>query len=212
MHRTAFARTQGRTRRTRSRRLWPRSLKNRLARHWTSGHGPRSWSAGLGRGRGGARRRSFVHGTRPSLRHNHPRRWSLWWSSGRRRRSRTRRCGRSRGYRRSGNRRRGRCRRHDCRRRRCCWTSGRTRCRSCRRDGRLLCRRRRYYRTCWCGWCWLCRHWSCGRGCRRRWLGHRRHNGRLGRNWWRGGLDRRGGRFLFLRDRAQHIARARDVR
>ncbi len=228
MHRTPLSGTQRRTRRAGSRSsLRTRALKNGLAGHGSSGRG--THCAG---GRSSvcsrthrARRRSFIHRTRPCLRHDHAGCGRLGWSSNYWRRCWAR-CGRRKLWqRRSGDcgsrwRRRWRHdhRRHGRRRYRLSLRSGRSsnrgRDRWCWRNdwgGRFFCRRsnhcrprynrsRRYYG-------------SLDRRRCRGWLGWWRScDYRLGYNRRRDWADRSGGGFLLLGDGLQHVARAGDVR
>jgi hypothetical protein len=224
MHRAPFARTQRRTRSAwaAARTLRTRTLKNGLARNWTSGSRTHRSSRGASlRCRSyWTWRRSLVYRARSGLRDNHSWRRRLRRTGNGRGRRWTRRCrrslrrGRSRGCRRRGRRRLGWSndnRRRWCRgtggrrngRRRCCrWLFNwrRNHCRphwSRRRSGNRSSSRRSNWRRSWpCCWCGWCNYRLC-------------HNRRRCRtNWWRGGR----GRFLLLCNRLQHISGTRDVR
>jgi hypothetical protein len=221
MHRTPFTRTKRWSRR--SRRLRPsRTLENRLSRNWPSRSRPRNRSRCRR-----SRQRRFVHGPRPGLRHDHS-----WWRSNwscRPNRRRTlhlrnirwrrcrwrncthwRRCCRSHDTRRNSNRRR-RC---GSGRRRCDWRRSFRRNYNHRRrtiPGRY---RRRRHHSRWRSRSSVSRGFRrrCLRRCRSRWRldfycggrSNRRLNGRTSDGIFR--------RSFLLRDRAQNIARARDVR
>jgi hypothetical protein len=157
MHGPTLARTQRRTWRANTGSLWAWALKNRLAWYGTSRRGTGSNRRSRLRNRNGRSRRSFVYGTRPGLRHDHPRRRSLRYRRSRRRRRTMRRPGRgslrSRGY--CCRRRSGRSRRNDGRRNRygTGWCNNRWRARN--RSGGLLRNRRRCHhrpRSDWRGW------------------------------------------------------------
>ena len=224
MHRAPFTRTQRRTWSAwaAARTLRPRTLKNGLARNWTSGSRTHRSSRGASlRCRSDwTRRWSLVYRARSGLRDNHSWRRRLRRTGDDRRCCWTRWCrrslrrGRSRGCRRRGRRRLGwsndnrrrwyrvtEGRRNG--RRRCCrWLFNwrRNHCRphwSRRRSGNRSSSRRRNWR----------RSWPC-RGRRRRncRLRHNRRHGRPNR-WSRGG-----GSFLLLCNRLQHISGTRDVR
>lgn len=192
MHGTAFAGTQRRT--VAGSHAGTRTLEDRLSGDGSSGSRTRR-STGNGRRRR-PRRRSFVHGTRPGLRNNHPRRrlagtlsgdgrhaWPRddglsWPRHSRRRRGRACFRDRSRGGNR-GSLHALRRRRHNTRRRHCC---RRRRCRCCRRERRG--RRCRWLRS------WNCeyrtrrslRHYQTrGRRRRRRGSGLRRSRHVAGR-------------------------------
>ena len=217
MHRTALARTQGRTRRALSSwcSLRTRTLKNRLAGNWAAGcrtNCSRGPSVSSGRDR--TRRRSFVHGTRTGLRNDQARRRRLRRPRRNRRRSGTRcsRCDlrtcrsthRRRSWRGRGTyRRRGRSSRSRRSGHGCGWRNNgllsygrsngpRSRRRSRRGDRSGRCRRRR----------------DCPRRCRRRDCGLRRYWSRRAR------ARRRRSRssFLLLSDCSQHISGAGDMR
>jgi hypothetical protein len=208
MHGTAFARTQRRTRRSYTRCLRTRTLKNWLPRHWPSRSGAHSdGHSGLRRRRGHyTRRRSFIHRARPGLRHNHARRRRLR-AGGRSRCNRTGRSCRSR-WRGRYRCRRGRhtsCRRHNHSRRR-------------RRNSRRNHRRRRRNHG---GPVSRRRRWNHGGARRRRrdrgsnyWSrrsSHRRRHRGLCGDRRHGRTRRRRGNFLLLSDSSQNISRTGDV-
>ncbi len=228
MHWTALAGTKG-TRPTNSwRSLRPGTLKNRLARNGSSRRrthctdrrsGLRCWCR-----RSRTRRRSLIDGTWSGLGNNHAR--CRWLRRGRNRRSGwTRRawsCG-SKGRRGSGHRWRGRRRWSDHywwrsrgtnRWRSCC--RGRSWCRRCNWNGRLFSRRRhnrgtrsRSGRLRSGNGNWRCRRrrGSSRLRCRSHDCGPRGSDRRRGARW-----RRRGGSFLLLRDRLEHITRTGNVR
>jgi|1186.fasta_scaffold16517_1 hypothetical protein len=218
MHRTALARTQRRACCTDACSLRTRALENGLTGNGTTGRGTHCADRSTRlRGRNRTRRRSLVHRTGASLRHDHSRCWRLRRS---RRRRRTRRCGgnwrlwrrRSRHRRRCGSARR---RRHHRRRRRCNRLRGRRGYNG--RGGRwrywwnrrLLDHRRRNNRPDRSGRrCGSSDWWRNGFR-RRRWSGRRDYG--PGRNW-RHGWRRHHDRLFFLRDGSQHIPRTGDVR
>jgi hypothetical protein len=209
MHWPALARTQQRTRCTRTRARNRRTpLKNRLARHRSSRYWPRSadWNTGLHRWWRGTQR-GLVHRPRPGLWNDHARRgrrsgsrWtrrnrSTWRSSARR--YHWRGCRRRCLYRRRGRRgtHRHRRRNHGCRCRRRRNHRSRRRNRSSWRRGHRSCRRRsdglQDRRRDYCGsLCWSMRHRRCRRT-RRHW---RRYS------------------FLLLSDCPQHIPGTGNVR
>ncbi len=211
MHRTPLARTQYRTLPRRPRRLRPCALEN-----WLSWHGTSRRRARPADRRG----RSFVHRTRSSLRHDHAGRGSRGRSRFRRSDRRRRRCLLGRRGTRERRRRCGLRRNRNGRwwRRTRTWRSRRCRC------------RRRLWRNHNDGRRPLCRYGSGGHEPWRWW----RLNRRLGRRRLRGsgrslglrfrrGCGRRGRLgcrtrrrmlcfFLFLCNRAQHVAGTRDMR
>jgi hypothetical protein len=166
MHRPAFTGTQRRTRSAHARPRRTRTLENRLTWHGTSrNRSCGNWNSWLRR-RDSTRRRSFVHGTRSGLRHDHARRWRRWRTG--RTLSHCWRRGRGRGGRnRCGWRTR---RRRDDRR----WRR-RHRAWSLRRHGR-----RRHWRGRNCGLLKYRRrnHYWTRRRRRRYWLSRGRRNGR----------------------------------
>jgi hypothetical protein len=212
MHGTALAGTQ-RARRTSAGNLWTRALKNGLTGNGAAGRGTHApcGRSGLRCRRDGTRRRRFVHGTRPSLRHNHARSRRLRracngrWCSRPRRRHWSLRRGSGGRRRRSG---RNRSRRWHQRAR---WSNSRRRI-GCNRS-RGSCgpfRGRRHNcgtrRGRWCNWSRRCR------SRRRGWSCDRRGNCWLRRHWRRCRPQSRGNCFLLLRNGFQHVSGPGDVR